>query len=72
MFIDDHNPPHLHIYYGDYVAVLTLDKKIIKGEMPASVVKKVSHWVDLHKAELLENWKQLMFGKDAEKVQPLK
>ena len=32
MFADDHNPPHFHIRYGDYNAIITLDKGIVKGD----------------------------------------
>lgn len=71
MFIDDHNPPHFHIQYGDYNAVYNIDKGIIRGEMPVSAIKSVIKWVDLHRDELLSNWQQLQTGGKAIKIEPL-
>ncbi|KAA6340422.1 hypothetical protein EZS27_011702 [termite gut metagenome] len=72
MFADDHNPPHFHIKYGDYQAVFTIDRGIIKGEIPIKVAKMVSIWVDLHREELLANWENLQNGTKANAIEPLK
>lgn len=71
MFADDHNPPHFHIRYGDYNAIITLDKGIVKGEIPGNVLKQVFRWMDLHKTELSENWDRLQNGQDIKKINPL-
>lgn len=71
MFADDHNPPHFHIRYGDYNAIITLDKDIVKGEIPGSVLKQVFHWMNLHKDELFENWNRLQNGEEIKKIKPL-
>lgn len=34
MFGDDHNPPHFHVRYGDYEAIITIQDGIVKGELP--------------------------------------
>ena len=70
-FADDHNPPHFHIRYGDYNAIITLDKGIVKGEIPGNVLKQVFRWMDLHKTELSENWNRLQNGQDIKKINPL-
>ena len=72
MFADDHNPPHFHVRYGNYHAIITIDKGIVKGEMPRAVLKNVYKWADLHKEELNDNWNRLQSGKEAEKIEPLK
>ena len=39
MYYDDHNPPHFHIYYGDFAAKVAIDTdKIIAGQLPAAGV----------------------------------
>lgn len=45
---------------------------IVKGELPRKVLKDVFKWMDLHQAELSENWQRLQDGKDIVKIEPLK
>ncbi len=71
MFADDHNPPHFHIRYGDYEAIVTIEKGIVKGEMPRNALKQVFLWLDLHNEELKANWERLQNGKEPEKIAPL-
>ena len=34
-FSNEHNPPHIHVIYGDYVGVLKiLDGEMIQGDLP--------------------------------------
>ena len=72
MFGDDHNPPHFHVRYGDNEAIITIKDGIFKGELPRKVLKDVFKWMDLHQAELSENWQRLQDGKDIVKIEPLK
>ena len=72
MFADDHNPPHFHIHYGDYQAIITIHKGIVKGEIPINALKQVFHWMELHKQELVDNWNRLQNGEEAQKIEPLK
>lgn len=72
MFGDDHNPPHFHVRYGDNEAIITIKDGIVKGELSRKVLKDVFKWMDLHQAELSENWQRLQDGKDIVKIEPLK
>ncbi|EEC95972.1 hypothetical protein PRABACTJOHN_02635 [Parabacteroides johnsonii DSM 18315] len=71
MFADDHNPPHFHIRYGDYQAIVTIEKGVVKGEIPSSVLKQVFRWMELHKEELMMNWVRLQNGEEVHKINPL-
>ena len=75
MFADDHNPPHFHIRYGDYQAIVTIEKgkpgQTVKGEIPSSVLKQVFRWMELHKEELMMNWVRLQNGEEVHKINPL-
>ena len=33
MYIDDHNPPHFHVWYDDYQAEITIKEGIVRGEI---------------------------------------
>ena len=59
MYIDDHNPPHFHVWYDDYQAEITIKEGIVRGEMPRRALRLVFEWLDLHRDELLENWERL-------------
>lgn len=35
MYYDDHNPPHFHVFYGDFAAKLAIESgNIIAGNVP--------------------------------------
>ena len=34
MFINEHNPPHFHVEYQDYKAMITIEDGIIMGTLP--------------------------------------
>lgn len=72
MFGEDHNPPHFHVRYGDYEAIVTIKDGIVKGELPRKVLKAVFTWMDEHQSELMENWHRLQNGEEAKKIEPLK
>jgi hypothetical protein len=72
MFGSDHNPPHIHVRYGDFETIITIQNEIVKGEMPARILKLVLTWIDLHKDELIENWVNAQKGLELNKIEPLK
>jgi len=72
MYFDDHNPPHIHIKYGEYDAIMYIQDCIIDGKIPSKVVKKVEEWVNLHNEQLLGHWELAQKGMKLEKIEPLK
>ena len=72
MFWDDHNPPHFHVKYGDYRAIVTLDTPTVQGSLPVRVAKMVFDWLALHETELKDNWAKLLRGDQPSKIEPLK
>lgn len=71
MFTDDHNPPHFHVRYGDYQAIVTIKDGIVKGELPKHVLKQVFQWMEEHEQELIDNWQRLQNGEQARKIESL-
>jgi hypothetical protein len=71
MFYSEHNPPHFHIKYQEYEAVLDIEYGIIHGDMPRRALNLVFEWLDLHRTELLENWKRIEERKPLLKIEPL-
>jgi len=72
MFFNDHNPPHFHVVYGDFKAVINIDDEIVEGFMPKRALKLVFEWMELHKKELIENWELAQKGELPKKIEPLK
>ena len=72
MFFNDHNPPHFHVEYGEYKAVISFSDEIIQGIMPKRALKMVFEWMDLHRDELMENWSLAQKGQPLKKIEPLK
>ena len=72
MFFNDHNPPHFHIVYGDFKAIINIQDEIVEGFMPKRALKLVFEWMDLHKLELLDNWELAQNGELPKKIEPLK
>jgi hypothetical protein len=72
MFFNDHNPPHFHVVYGDFKAVININDEIVEGFMPKRALKLVFEWMELHKIELLANWELTQNGELPNKIEPLK
>ena len=59
MFYRDHNPPHFHAFYGEYQALIDIQKnEILSGTLPPRVLGLVVEWTALHQSDLLENWER--------------
>ncbi|MBQ7773301.1 MAG: DUF4160 domain-containing protein [Bacteroidales bacterium] len=71
MFINEHSPPHFHIRYDNYRAIIEIENGKITGQLPPRAMRLVLEWLNLHKAELFENWELLRNGKQSKRIKPL-
>ena len=71
MFVNEHNPPHFHVRYMEYRALIDIENGTITGTMPRRALKMVYDWLDLHKEELMDNWNCLQRGDEFKKIAPL-
>jgi len=68
MYFNEHNPPHFHVRYNDYRAVMDIRTlNVLDGQLPAKVRGLVEEWAELHRQELLTMWD----SKDFHKIEPL-
>lgn len=51
-----HNQPHIHIKYNEYEMSMTLDGKILSGDIPNKQKKIVEAWRLVHEDELKAAW----------------
>ena len=64
----EHNPPHIHAIYGEYIGVIEINSgKLLDGYLPNKALLLVREWIKLHKAELTNIWNTQNFSE----VKPL-
>ena len=72
MYYNDHAPPHFHARYGDKEIRVNIENgKIMSGNFPRRAQRLVLEWLDLHRDELLEDWKLAQDRKPLNKIEPL-
>ena len=72
MFYREHNPPHFHAFYGDYEALIDIQKnEIISGNLPPRVLGLVVEWTALHQEELMANWERSKRQEPLLSIEPL-
>lgn len=53
----EHNPPHFHAIYGEYVGVIDLRTlKMLEGDLPKKALVLVQEWAALHQDALQKMW----------------
>ena len=72
MYINEHNPPHFHVSYQDYKAIITIKDGIIIGSLPRRALNLVYEWLDKHEDELMANWERLSRHESLHKIEPLR
>ena len=73
MFFGDHAPPHFHAIYGDFQATVHIDRlAVIEGELPRRALELVLDWAELHRGELLENWRLCRDKQPPRGIDPLR
>lgn len=57
MSYHEHNLPHLHAAYQGNKALLDFNGNVIHGDLRSrTALRLVREWIDLHVADLNENW----------------
>lgn len=72
MYINEHNPPHFHVVYQGYKALIDIKDGTVTGSLPRRALNMVYEWLDAHKDELLANWERLSKQESPLKIEPLK
>ena len=57
MFYNDHVPPHFHVVYNEYRALVGIDPmQVLEGYLPQRTRSLIFEWAALHQHELRQNW----------------
>ena len=74
-FFDDkkHHRPHIHAHYSEDSAVIAIeDGEVLGGSLPNKKMKLVQAWVEIHREDLMADWKLATEGQQLFKIDPLK
>jgi Domain of unknown function (DUF4160) len=71
MFYRDHGPPHFHAFYGGYRITVEIETGIVSGRFPTRAQSHVLEWRQIHRAELLEDWRLAGERRPMNKIDPL-
>lgn len=74
-FLDNkqHKTPHIHAKYQEHEAVVSIpDGSTLEGSLPASKMKLLEAWIELHKDELIADWELASSGQHPFKIEPLR
>jgi hypothetical protein len=57
MYGNDHPPPHFHVLFAEYRAVIALQTlKLSRGELPKAKLKAILKWARPRRDKLLAAW----------------
>lgn len=57
LYDKEHNPPHIHAFYGEYEASYTIkDGKLLFGKFPKTGEKLVKKFIEKYRKDLQEMW----------------
>jgi len=70
---NEHNPPHIHVYYQGEKAVIDIKKvELTQGKLHKKKLRLVLAWVELRQEDLLADWELAQNGELPFKIDPLK
>jgi hypothetical protein len=72
MYFADHAPPHFHVEYGEFKAIISIDNfTVIEGFLPRRALNLTLDWAELHKSELMLDWELCQKNQQPFKIEPL-
>jgi hypothetical protein len=70
MYYADHEPAHFHVIVADHeIVVSVVDLRIIAGEAPTAIVRRVRTWARRHQRELGLCWAQCRAGQKPGRIE---
>ena len=68
-----HKVPHIHVQYADQEAVIALPEgNVLEGEIKTAKMKLIQAWLEIHREELMADWRLAVEGQPIFKIEPLR
>lgn len=72
MYYQDHNPPHFHIKYNEFEALICIeDLRLLHGKLSPKALALVIERASIHQKELLANREKWLSEWIFDKIDPL-
>ncbi len=72
MYFREHAPPHFHVKYGEFKAVVDIQGlSITEGQLPRRATSLVLDWAELHQTELMNDWDLCQALQNPKPIPPL-
>ena len=72
MFFADHNPPHFHVNYDEFNAIIDIGSlSVIAGKLPPRALGLTMEWAAIHQEELSKFWEEAQRLQPIGKIAPL-
>jgi hypothetical protein len=73
MYYDDHGHPHFHARHATGGAKVRIDQvEVIDSSLDVRQLRLVLAWAELHREELLDNWRRARAGETLQEIDPLR
>ncbi len=68
-----HKLPHIHVKYVENEGVYQIPEGILlEGNLPLNKEKLLLAWIEIHKEDLMSNWRLAVAGVKVFRIDPLK
>ena len=68
-----HHTPHIHVECAEHEAAISLeDFEVLAGDLPKNKLRLVEAWIEIHREDLMNNWRLLQRGQKHFAIDPLK
>jgi hypothetical protein len=68
-----HNVPHIHAEYQEFEASFSIERgELLAGEFPRKQTRLLQAWIEIHKEDLMLDWKLAINGQEPLKIDPLR
>jgi len=72
MYYSDREPPHFHVRYAGQKALIAIETlALLRGRLSPRALGLVMEWAELHRAELIDDWKLARAETQLKPIAPL-
>jgi hypothetical protein len=63
LYFRDHNPPHVHAFYGEFEALIVIaDGSILSGNLPQRQHSSVMRYLEANRVDVTSQWNAAQKG----------
>ncbi|TAL31808.1 MAG: DUF4160 domain-containing protein [Spirochaetes bacterium] len=67
-----HHTPHIHVEYQNESAVVAIESgELLQGDLPPRAKRILFAWMEIHREELIADWRLAVNGEHPFKIRPL-